>query len=66
MTSIFEGQPPKTRNKGHLGSRYVYVKYMSIVTVYGYLVSQLTDPVKLVVFDHFPRDPGENEKLVGG
>ena len=35
MTSTFEGQPPKTmsfsnQNKGHLGSRYMYIQIYSI------------------------------------
>ena len=30
-TSIFEGQPPD-QNKGHLGSRYIYIIYIHIYT----------------------------------
>ena len=35
MTSIFEGQPPKSKafsiqNKGHLGSRYIIVYHLGV------------------------------------
>ena len=47
MTSILEGQPPKTKpfsnqNKGHLGSRYIYVyiytnNYMEMYESYQHI-----------------------------
>ena len=48
MTSIFEGQPPQNKafsyqNKGHLGSRYIYIYSYIYIVKYIYIYIQVME-----------------------